>query len=431
MDPVLGSMIAAQVISGLAQAYTAAQARGENAQQLAQIKAQYDALVPPNYNIKITDPPALQQQALSSPAFQQAVASPSYDLTKLQPEKLAVVGQLVPQLQPVIKEAASQTLSNQTPDQVAGRNAQLQALQKFAQVGAGGFDPAYQQKVQQAAQAAQTEAQGRQGALMDSFNRRGVGGSGLELAANMAGNAQTMNNLAAQNQSAAATSYQNQLQALSQGAGIGNNLQSQDTSMQAQNAAIINAFNQRMAANAQNVAGQNAAASNTANASNLANAQNVANTNVNNANTMATQQQGRSDQVAQQLYNASLANTGMNNQYAQQGFQNAFNGQQAVNDNAKYLANFQRQGVQGQNDLQTQMYNDALGKINGQNGIAGQQMKMNTQNAQDVNSGISGLGNAATVGAYYYGQNPTRNPNPNPAGNNYSDYQTPNNSAFG
>ncbi len=432
MDPITGAMIASQVISGLAQAYTSAKANGANQDLLNRIQSQYDALMPPNFNMSITAPPALQQQALASPQFQQAVASPAYDMTKLQPQNLQSVGQMVPQLAPLIREVASTTINGQSSDQVAGRNAQLQALQKFAQVGAGGFDPQYQQKVQQAAQAAQTEAQGRQGALMDSFARRGISGSGLELAANMAGNAQTMNSLGAQNQAAAANSYQNQLQALAQGAGIGSNLQNQDTSLQAQNAAIINAFNQRMAQSGQNVANNNAQTMNSAQAANLANQQNIANQNVMNANNMATQQQGRGDMIAGQQYNAALQNAQMNNQNMQNTYQNNVGQQNAINANNQYLANFQRQGVNDQNNLQTSIYNNQINKLNGQSGLANAQMGQNTNRAQSTNAGISSLGNLASIGAYMYGKAPAAKPtndygpgSKNPSTTNVWDYNTP------
>ncbi len=400
MEPLTISAIAT-IIGGLAQAYTAEQARGASQEKLDQIAEMYNNIKPPEYDVSIDAPPQLQKQALASPMFAQAVQAPSFDMSKFTPEKLKVIGTYSPQLAPLIKEVAP-TLIQKTADMGTGRQAQLDALKKFSQVGAGGFDPEYAQKVQKASEATQQEAQGRQGALADSFARRGLGGSGLELAANMAGNAQGMNRLAGENQAAAASSYQNQLNALAQAAGIGSNIQNQDQSLQSQNAGIINSFNQRMSTAAQNQANNSAEMMNQAAMRNLSEGQRVADTNVNNANTAAVSERNRGDELAKFGYGAQMDAAKMQNQNAQNTFQNQVGERNNQNSVATTLAQWAADQKAKQNQLKSQTYNNQMGNAAANAGMYRDQSNTLLGQAADRNQAISGVTGAINTGALAY-----------------------------
>jgi hypothetical protein len=386
MEPVTASIaIGASLLSGLVQYYNAEKARGASQDQLKKIEQQFDSIKPPEYNLSIDAPPQYHMEAIQSPQFQQM------DMRNITPEKLQQVGTYVPELAPLIKEAAP-TLVQNTEDMKFGRQAQMDALKKFMQVGEGGFDPEYEQKVQQAARSAQTEAQGRQGALVDSFARRGLSGSGLELAAELGSNSQAMDRLAASNQQAATDSYRNQLQALAQGAGLGGQIQNQDQSLQAQNASIINSFNQRMSSAQQNYEQQRADAMNQAQVRNLSEQQRVADANTANTNQFALNQQGRGDEM-----------TKYQNSLAQQQYGNQVNERNTQNSLAQSLADWNANQRKYGNQLQSQQYQDQLGKASGKSGQYQAQANNILQSAADRNQAISGVSGAINQGALAYG----------------------------
>lgn len=399
--PVAAAVVAAAVIGGLVQAYNSEQARGAARSQLKKIEDLYNSLVPPNYNLSIQDPPELHKEALAAPQFAAEVNAPNFDMTAFTPEKLKVVGQYAPQLAPLIKEVAP-TLIKQSDDMKTGKAAQLAALDKLTKIGEGGFDPEYAQKVQQAQAQSQSQARAQQASLMDSFQRRGIGGSGLELAAALQGNSSAMNSAAQSNQQAATDAYRNQLSALSSGAQLGGNIYAQDQSTQAQNAGIINAFNQRMSSAQQNWEQQNANTMNEAQVRNLTNSQDVANQNVNNANSASLANRARADDLSKFGYNANLQQQTRADSLAQEQYQNQVNERGYQNQIAQSLADWKNKQIQQQNATKAQTFNDQLAQTGGKSGSA-QSLASNTlQTAADRNQAISGLAGAATTGALAY-----------------------------
>lgn len=401
MDPITAVAVGGSLISGIVQYYNAEKARGAAADQLKKIEALFNSIKPPDYNVSIDAPPALHQEAIASPQFSASIQSPQYDMSKLSPEKLQVVGQYIPQLAPLIKEVAPTTIQN-SKDMQTGRAAQLEALKKFTQVGEGGFDPEYAQKIQQASQSAQQQAQARQGALQDSYARRGIGGSGLELAAELGSNSQAMNGLASANQQAATDSYKNQLQALAQGAGIGSQIQSQDQSIQSQNASIINSFNQRMSQQQQDYEQNRANQQNQAQVQNLAAAQGVSNQNVANSNQFALSQQQRGDTIANAGHQAAVDAQKRQDALAQQSYQNQVGERNNQNSVATTLAQWNANQRASQNQLASQGYQDQLSKASGMAGNYQAQGHNILQSAADQNQALSGISGAIAQGALSY-----------------------------
>lgn len=399
--PVVAAVVAAQVISGLVQSYNAEKARGAAADKLREIENAYKSIIPPNYDLSIQDPPALHAEAIQSPKFSQAVQSPSFDLTKFTPEKLKEVGQLAPQLAPFIKEVTPQ-LVKENETMKKGRQAQLDALETLTKVGKGGFNPEYAQKVQEATQRSQGQARAQQASLMDTMNRRGIGGSGLEMAAALQGNASAMNSAAQANQQAATDAYRDQLGALSQGASLGGQIYGQEQGLQSQNAAIINAFNQRMTAQQQDYEQRNADTMNQAAAQNLANKQSIANQNVNNTNQAAMAERQRLDELAKFGYSAATQQQQTANSLAQQQYQNALGERSYQNSIAQSLADWQNQQRSQRDAKLQQSFNNQMAITGAKTGNAQAQAQNSLQAAADRNQAISGLANAATTGATAY-----------------------------
>lgn len=404
MDPITVATIAGSAISGLAQYYNAEKARGASEAELKKIEDLYNNIKPPNYDVSIDAPPQYHAQAIQSPQFAASIQSPKFDLSKYTPEKLTQVAKYVPEMAPMIKEAAPQLIQNSSTMKL-GRDAQIAALKKLSSIGSGEFDPEYAQKVQQAARQAQSEAQSRQQSLMDSFARRGLAGSGLELAASLAGNAQSMDRQAMTNQQAATDAYRNQMSALAQSGQIGGQLFAQDQNLQAQNAGIINAFNQRMSAAQQNWEQQRAQALNDAQVRNLAEQQRISDQNTNNANAATLADRQRMDELAKFGYNANMQQQQRSDTLAQNDYNRQLNERNYQNSLAESIANWKAQQKANQNNLKTQTFNN---QMNQANGLAGQ-YRSNAQNilqsAADRNQAISGLaGAASTIGMNYQAQ---------------------------
>lgn len=373
---VLPLVIAGVMAAGaLAQAYQAEQARGANKKQLDDMKKAFDAVVPPDYDVSITDPPNYINDAIPEAA---------YDFSRLTPEQFKVVGQYAPQAAAQIAEKNPQ-LVTKSADAQAGRSAQMGALQKYRDIAdAGGVDPVMQQQMDAANKSAQIAAQSRSASTLQDANRRGQLGSGAELAAQLQGGSDSMERAAMQSQGAAADAYKNRLQALSSGAQLGGQIGQQEQQAGATNADIINNFNQRTAANQQAYGQYAQGIQNQAQAQNLDAAQNVANRNTQSTNDTAK-------------YNQQYGN-----QMKGQARTDLINDQSRQNQNIANTANWREAQKQQLNNLKSQQFGNQLNKAQGAAGIAGQQMNYNTQTAQDRNQQIQGATNA--FGSYAAGQ---------------------------
>jgi hypothetical protein len=395
MDPITIAA-AGMAVSGLVQLYNSEKARGAEQKRLNEIESLYNDLVPPDYDLSVQDPPELHTERLAQPEFSSAIAAPKWNLAKLSPEQFKQVGKLVPEAAPYIAEAAPQ-LVEKTKDMKTGRDAQLNALKRFMEVGAGDFDPEYQEAVTKASRQAQAEAQSRQQSILQDFARRGQSGSGLSLAAQMGGASQAMDREAMANMSAASDAYRNRLTALSQGASLGGQIQSDDTNLQARNSDIINSFNQRMAAGRQNWENSRAASLNNAQQYNLGIAQGLDNANVEARNLAARDQQSRQDDYTK--YNTSLAQ----NQQARQDSNSKWGYEAARQERGDQNAMIQSQATwqAGERDrlnkIRSQMYQDQVDKAGMKAGVSNQRGALDISAAQDRNAAIQGLANAGAT----------------------------------
>lgn len=365
--PVL--IIAAAIAA--AQMYQAEKARGANQDQLDKMRADFDALIPPGMNMKITDPPEL---------IQQRVADPQFSNEALTPEQFKVAAQYQPQIAQQVAEKNPELVKG-TAASDEGRQAQLSALRQLRGIGASDFDPQFQQAMLAASRKAQGDAQSRQASILQDMQRRGVANSGLTAALQQGATADAMDREAQVGQAAAAQAYQNRINAIRQSAQLGGDINSQEMSLQAKNADIINSFNQRMAQNQQAWQNQRAGDLNQASMFNIKNAQDIANRNTAQNNEFEVNERNRADKLAQMRYDRDIQERNYQNDLAQRKAD-------WIENQRRYLNGLRQQGFQNQLSIQQ-----------GKNGLASQQMGMNTQNAADRNSMIQGLGQ---VGMGYY-----------------------------
>lgn len=401
MDP-LTIVVGAAVIGGLVQAWQGEKARGANQRELDKIKAIFDTVKPPEYDLTIEDPPELHQQELALPKYQDPMAAPKFDLTALRPEDLKVIGRFNPQLPAKIKEVAPTTIQT-TGDMKTGRAAQLAALRRMQEIGAGEFDPQYAEMVSKSSQQAQGDAQARQQSIMQDYARRGIAGSGLGLAAQLGSNAQAQDRQANSNQQAATQAYRNRLNALISGAEIGGKVRGEDIDLQGRNANIINAFNQRTSIAGQQYANQQANAMNDADMFNLKREQNIANANVGNRNNAAVADRTRLDSLTKYGTQFAQGERDRLDRNAQQQYSNQTSERDYANRVATALAQWRAAERDKQNALRSKQFGDQMDIVRGKAGIGGQQIAMNTGAAQDRGAAVQGIVNAGVVGGMAYG----------------------------
>ena len=390
MDPM--TMALAIGASGVAQFFNGLLARNASSERLKEVKKLYESLIPPNYDLSITDPPELHMQRLQMPEFTQSEEGIKWASQALDPKKLKLIEKFVPQVAERIIEA-DPTLIEKTEDMKLGSEAEKKALRRFMEVGEGEFDPVYQQRVKEARDRAQAEAQSRNAAIQQDFERRGIGGSGLELAAKIGSSADSMNRMAQMGLDAEAQAYQNQLQALSQGANLGGRIQDREISKQARNAAIINAFNERMSRRHQDWEQMRSNALNQADLRNIAEAQRIADFNTRTQNQYDRDRQARMDNMALRNYQARMDERNRQDalnkwRYAQEGKERAYQDNAAILG-AKWRQDQKRYG----NQMRSQAYQDQLGRLAGMSGIGRAQSQQALMAGRDQNQAIQGMMN--------------------------------------
>ncbi len=254
------------------------------------------------------------------------IQNPNFDMRQFTPEEYKLVGTYAPQMLQLVNERAPE-LAKLSAAGEEGRKAQLGALQKLVQVGREGATPESQALVEQAMRENQIQNQGQQRSIIDSFARRGGGGSGAELAEALSSQQGSDQASARSGTEAALAAYQSRLQALRDSGSLGGQIQQNDYNMQANNADIINRFNQRMAENSQRVNMYNNQNLNDASRANLAAEQNVADQNVNLRNSAVSDK----NQLAQQQYQNALDRIRLQNGVTQETNQNTANSQRDQN----------------------------------------------------------------------------------------------------
>ncbi len=362
---IAGAIVGAQVVSGIMQYYQSEKAAGANKKRLAEIEAMFNKIVPPEYDISIFDDPRVAQE----------IPVPDLDFSAITPKDYASVGQHIPEVADYIQET-NPKLVEATESAKTGRQAQLDALTRYKQIASGGFDPMLHQRMQEASEKAQADAQSRQQSIMQDAARRGIAGSGLEMASQMQSGSDAMRTSAMQSQLAAAEAYKNQLMALDKSANLGGDIRDSEMGEEARNAEIINSFNQRTRRDSQSWADQRAAVANAANLRNLDVNQRIADANVKQGNDAAWR-------------NADRWNAGQ-----QQNFQNRRTNRDDLLDIAA-----QKRGVQ------SQTFADKMNIARSKAGIGEAMIAQNNRRAQDTNQQIRGVGDAVSAGAMYYGAN--------------------------
>lgn len=238
------------------------------------------------------------------------VQDPQFDASALNPEDYRVVQQYVPQGAPFIEEVAPQLTKAQSEGAKAGREAQMNALERLSQLSTSDRDPLMDLQASQALQKAGVANQGRVGAITESFARRGQGGGPQEMLAQMLGSQQS-NEMANQSMTNLAIEAQRRkLQALADSAQLGGQIRGEDVALESHNNDILNQFNQRFAARKQSWENARADMLNDAQRANIDRAQGVADRNVSTRNQFAVDNRNRYNDVEGKKWGVSMDRLG-------------------------------------------------------------------------------------------------------------------------
>ena len=355
----IGSL-ALGAISGLASMYAAEKARGAAQKRLDQIEALFNRIKPPKYDLSIEEPPQMHIENLEK-NFAKELPKTKFDERLIQQ-----VGKYMPQFPEMVKEEAPQLLK-ETKHTKRGREAQEKALSEFERIAESSSDPRFRMLVERAKKRAQSEAQSRGETLKTSMARRGISGSGLELAANIGSSAEAMDRMGEMEMQAAADAYRHRLEALARGADIGRSISDQDLAKQRYNLDTINAFNRRMSEREQRLNELRAAGLNQAQLRNLSEKQRLHELN-----------RRRGDIIA-----------GVKGQEARADVRRA--------DELKRWGYGQRMANRDRaNMLRRQIYEDQLSRARGMAGLSDTRNKYDYQAARDKGAAWGGMASAGS-----------------------------------
>lgn len=186
------------------------------------------------------------------------------------------------------------------------REAQMGALESISEMGETGFTPAEQAALRTARRGAAGEAQAKSAQLLSEFQRRGMGGSGAELAARLQAGQSSADRLSQESDRLAQMSQERALNALAQQASLGSQIRGQEFGEQSDIAKAQDAINAFNTANQQNVQSRNVANTNAANLRNLGEKQRIGESNTG----LSNQEQQLNKQLIQQRFQNEIQKAG-------------------------------------------------------------------------------------------------------------------------
>ncbi len=192
--------------------------------------------------------------------------------------------------------------------------AQMAALSQMSEIGQTGLLPGEQAALRQARRGAAGEAQAKSAQLMDDFARRGMGGSGAELAARLQAAQSSGDRLSQESDRTMQMAQERALNAIGQSSNMAGQIRGQAFGEQSDVARAKDAINQFNVNNQQSVQQRNIAAANAAASRNLGEKQRIGEA---GAATQNQEQMANKDLIQQQFNNQMQRAGGMAGQYGQ------------------------------------------------------------------------------------------------------------------
>lgn len=236
---------------------------------------------------------------------------PDPEQQKIALQQFVVQGTLNPQMEKAIKADPSQFKDIVISQE--NRNAQSRALSELQSIGdKGGLRLQDKAALQDALMKQQSTDRSNREAISSEMARRGMGGSGFDVASRLQAQQGTSDQAARNSLSVAAQAQDRALQAIMGGGDLATKYRTQQFGEDAQRAAAADKINLFNTSNLQDVQQRNIAAQNQAAAANLAAKQNIANQNTQQSN---YQQEYNKKLLQQQYENQAQKAQGMSGQY--------------------------------------------------------------------------------------------------------------------
>lgn len=238
------------------------------------------------------------------------IKPPEISDMELQLEQLVNQGTISPEeAQTIFLEKSKMNDVNLDPSL---KQAQIDALSQLQNIGSmGGLTAQDRAKLGDIKSQEDAQNKGKREAILQNARARGVGGSGLELAAQLQGQQDSASRQSQRDMDVAALAEQRALDAIMQSGSLAGNISNQQFGQQAQIAGANDAISKFNAANQQQQINQNVAARNDAAARNLAAKQVLANQNTELRNQQQQYNKGLKQQDFENLLNVNKARAGI------------------------------------------------------------------------------------------------------------------------
>lgn len=228
-------------------------------------------------------------------------------------QKFVQSGEFVPELEKPLKMEQTKFQDIVTDPRL--KESQNRALSSLENLGYnGGFDLTDEANLQKGITDTNTAERGSREAILANMAARGMGGSGVELAAQLNNSQASANRVGQQELDTAAARRKRALDSIMGAGSLAGNLRSQDYQQQSDLAKAEDAINQFNTTNAQSVGARNTAAKNQGQIYNLDTKQRVSDNNTN----LANQEEMYNKNLTQQQYENELRKAaGTSGQYGQ------------------------------------------------------------------------------------------------------------------
>jgi hypothetical protein len=236
------------------------------------------------------------------------VQDPQFDASEIMPEEIQILQRYVPETVPYVQEIAPEQVKAASAGAMAGRQAQLQALNRYKMLMEQGYDPQTAIEMARAQRAASAESAGARQSAMQEASRRGFGGgpSFYQAGASQQG----MDRLALSQQQALADAANRRTQATGAMANLGGQIRGEDVGIEQANVNAINAFNARNAQSRQNWMQGQADIRNKGQMYNIGEQQRISEANKANKYNARTRMQELKNQQGQQKFSNEMARLG-------------------------------------------------------------------------------------------------------------------------
>lgn len=259
---------------------------------------------------------AKKEARAAEAAMQQAlrlfggVKIPGLTEQEISPEMLQYIGDYLPMLEQI--EQLGPSAMEQVSIDPRLRQQQMSALEQLAGLSQGGMSQADLAALELARRGAASEAQAKQGQILQEMQQRGQAGSGAELIARLKAAQSGADRQSSEGLQIARMAQERALQALSGMGSLAGNIRSQEYGEQSDLARARDVVNQFNTQNRQNVGQRNVQSQNQARLQNLSQQQRLAEQNV----ALRNQAEQYNKQLLQQQFQNQMARaSGMAGQY--------------------------------------------------------------------------------------------------------------------